>query len=534
MSGLTESSAWKALESQRKSLARVPLGELFVQEPERFPRLAVEAAGLLLDYSKNLVTRRTLSLLLELARDAEVEDRTARMFAGERINTSEDRPALHVALRAPADQSISIDGRDMMPEIEAGRRRIADFAAAVREGRYAGFGGRRITDVVAIGIGGSYLGPALAVEALAAAGEGPRIHFVANVDGGEIAATLAGLEPATTLFIIISKTFTTAETTANAEAARRWFAEQGGPDSGIAQQFIAVSTNREAVARFGLDPERSFGFWDWVGGRFSLWSAVGLPIALGAGPERFAEQLAGAAAMDAHFREAPLARNMPVLLALIGIWNRNFIGCDSLPIVPYGRRLTLLPSFLQQLEMESNGKRVTRDGDPVDYGTAPVIWGGVGTNVQHAFFQALHQGPSNVPVDFPVARQGAGDAGQHRMLLANCLAQSEALMRGRDRATAETELSGRGVATDQAKRLAPHLVCPGNRPSNTILFERLDAVSLGALLALYEHKVFVQGTVWRVNSFDQWGVELGKRLAGTILGELEQGPPRPMMPRPPD
>jgi glucose-6-phosphate isomerase len=523
MSALTESPTWKALEAQRKSFARVPLAELFVQEPDRFPRLSAAAAGLILDYSKNRITGRILGLLLDLAREAELESRIARMFAGERLNATEGRAVLHVALRAPADQSFPVEGKDVMPEVEAERRRIAEFAAAVRDGRYAGHDGRRFADVVAIGIGGSYLGPALAVEALGAGG--PRVHFLANVDGGEIAATLAGLDPATTLFIVISKTFTTAETTANAESARRWFLAKGAPESALAQHVVAVSVNREAVAKFGLDPERGFAFWDWVGGRFSLWSAVGLPIAIAAGPERFAEMLAGAAAMDAHFREAPLARNLPVLLGLIGIWNRNFQGADSLAIMPYDRRLALLPSFLQQLEMESNGKRVTLDGEAVDYGTSPVIWGGVGTNAQHAFFQALHQGPAAVPVDFIVAREAPADAGHHRMLLANCLAQSEALMRGRDIAASEAELLGRGLSATEAKRLAPHLVCPGNRPSSTILAERIDAATLGALIALYEHKVFVQGTVWRINSFDQWGVELGKRLAGTILAELDGGPP---------
>ncbi len=522
MSVLTESSAWKALEAQRKSLARVALTELFTQDPQRFPRLTIEAAGLMLDYSKNRVTGRTLSLLIELAGDADVEGWIARLFAGERVNTSEGRAALHLALRAPADRPMMVGGQNVMPAVEAERQRIGEFARAVRNGSSAGFDGRRILDVVVIGIGGSYLGPALGVDALED-GKGPRIHFVANIDGGEIVGALAGLEPATTLFIVISKTFTTTETTTNAETAREWFMAKGGPADALARHFIAVSANREAVAKFGLDPDRGFAFWDWVGGRYSLWSAVGLPIALAAGPEAFGELLGGAAEMDAHVRAAPPARNMAVLFALMGIWNRNFLGCGALAIVPYDRRLALLTPFLQQLEMESNGKRVTREGEAVDYPTVPVIWGGVGTNVQHAFFQALHQGPDIMPVDFLVARHGAGDAGHHRQLLANCLAQSEALMRGRDAAAAEAELIGRGIAAGEARRLAPHLVCPGGRPSNTILFERLDARTLGALLALYEHKVFVQGAIWRIDSFDQWGVELGKRLAGTILGELAGG-----------
>jgi glucose-6-phosphate isomerase len=520
MSSLTEGETWKALEAQRKSLARVPMAELFAQDPGRFPRLSIEAAGLLLDFSKNRVTGRTLSLLLDLAREAALEEWIGRLFAGERVNESERRPALHTALRAEAGQSMPVGGRDIMPAIETERRRICEFAAEVREGRYKGFDGRPIRDVVVIGIGGSYLGPALAVEVLGAAGTGPRLHFVANVDGGEIAAALAGLDAPTTLFVVISKTFTTAETALNAESARAWFTARGGGPEALAQHFIAVSANGDAVAKFGLDPSRGFAFWEWVGGRYSLWSSVGLPIALAAGPAEFRDLLAGAAAMDAHVRQAPSAQNMAVQLALVGIWNRNFLGLGSLAIVPYERRLALLPAFLQQLDMESNGKRVTRDGEPVDYPTAPVIWGGVGTNVQHAFFQSLHQGTEVVPVDFLVARRGSGAADHHRQLLANCLAQSEALMRGRDAATAQAELTARGLPAEEVRRLAPHLVCPGSRPSNTILFERLDASTLGALIALYEHKVFVQGAIWRIDSFDQWGVELGKRLAGTILGEL--------------
>jgi glucose-6-phosphate isomerase len=523
MSELTSSAAWKALEAQRKSLARVPMAELYVQDPGRFPRLSIEAAGLLLDYSKNRITGRTLGLLLDLAREADVEGWIGRLFAGERVNTSEGRPALHVALRGPADRPMLVNGSDIMPQVEAERRRVCDFADEIRDGRRTGFDGRPIRDVVVIGIGGSYLGPALAVEALAD-GKGPHIHFVANVDGGEIAAALAGIEPATTIVIVISKTFTTLETTTNAETAREWFTARGGSAEALARQFVPVSANEEAVRKFGLDPALGFAFWDWVGGRYSLWSSVGLPIAIAAGGEAFRAMLAGAAEFDVHMREAPPAQNMAVLFALVGIWNRNILGAGSLAIVPYDRRLTLLPSFLQQLEMESNGKRVTREGEAIDYLTAPVIWGGVGTNVQHAFFQSIHQGPEPVPVDFMAARHGTGSPAHHRQLLANCIAQSEALMRGRDQAASEAELVQRGHSPEEAKRLAPHLVCPGNRQSNTILFDRLDARTLGALIALYEHKVFVQGVIWRIDSFDQWGVELGKRLAGAVLGELDGKP----------
>ncbi len=527
MSALTESAPWKGLETQRKSLARVPIAELYVQDPGRYPRLSVEAAGLFLDYSKNRVTGRTLSLLLDLAREADLEGWMARLFGGERVNESEGRPALHTALRAPADRPMLVGGVDIMPAVEAERSRVCAFAAEIRDGRRPGFDGRPIRDVVVIGIGGSYLGPALAVDALGQGAGGPRIHFVANIDGGEIVAALAGLEPATTLVVVISKTFTTAETTTNAETAREWFTSNGGSAEALALHFISVSANGEAVAKFGLDPARGFAFWEWVGGRYSLWSAVGLPIALAAGPDAFRDMLAGAAAMDDHVRHTPAAQNMAVLFALVGIWNRNFLGAGSLAIVPYDRRLNLLAPFLQQLEMESNGKRVTRDGEPVDYLTAPVIWGGVGTNVQHAFFQSIHQGPEAVPIDFMVARHGTGPVAHHRQLLANCIAQSEALMRGRDLAASEAELIERGRSPAEAKRLAPHLVCPGNRSSNTILFDKLDARTLGALIALYEHKVFVQGVIWRIDSFDQWGVELGKRLAGAVLGELEGKPAAP-------
>jgi glucose-6-phosphate isomerase len=517
------SAIWKALEVQRKSLARVPLAELFAQEPGRFPRLSIEAAGLLLDYSKNRITGRTLSLLFDLAREAELPSWIERLFAGAPVNGTEGRPALHMALRAPAAEAMTVGGQDIMPAVEAERVKVARFAADVREGRRRGYDGRKFETVVAIGIGGSQLGPAVAAEALSKPGARPALRFAANVDGAEIEAALAGLEPATTLFLVISKSFTTAETMANAGAAKAWFTGRGGPASAIPEHFLAVAANPAAVAKFGLDPDKGFAFWDWVGGRFSLWSAVGLPIALAAGPEAFGELLAGAAAMDVHFREAPLQGNMPVLLALVGVWNRNFLGADSLAILPYDQRLAQLPAFLQQLEMESNGKRVNRDGEALDHGTVPVIWGGVGTNAQHAFFQALHQGPDAVPVDFLIARRGIGDPAQHRMLLANCFAQSEALMRGRDLATARAELESRGLGAGDVKRLAPHLVCPGDRPSNTILLERLDARSLGALLALYEHKVFVQGVIWGINSFDQWGVQLGKQLAATILGELSGG-----------
>lgn len=527
MSALTQSSAWQALQAHCKTMARVHMRDLFAQEPNRFERFSLRVGDILLDYSKNRITTKTLSLLLDLARQAELPDWIDRMFQGERINNTEGRAALHVALRNRANRPIEVDGQDVMPAVNAVLSRMRDFSEAVRSGTWTGHTGGRITDVVNIGIGGSHLGPEMVCEALKPYWSPDlRLHFVSNVDGGQIAETLRRLDPASTLFIVTSKTFTTQETLANARTARAWFLENGGNEAALSRHFVAVTNNKAAAAEFGIDVDRTFEIWDWVGGRYSLWSAVGLPIALAVGFERFTELLEGAHAMDEHFRSAPLPENMPVLLGLIGIWYADFLGAETLAILPYDQSLYRFPAFLQQLDMESNGKRVTRDGEPIDYPTAPVVWGEPGTNGQHAFFQALHQGGKLIPADFIAAAESPYPIGRHHaMLLANFFAQTEALMRGKTAAEVRAELEAAGMEGAALERLLPHKLFPGNQPTNSILLRRLDPRGLGALIALYEHKVFVQGVIWRVNSFDQWGVELGKQLASVILKELESDAP---------
>jgi glucose-6-phosphate isomerase len=522
MAQLTKSPAWQALQAHHKTLARIHMRDLFAQEANRFERLSLRLEDLLLDYSKNRVTTRTLSLLLALAEEAELPAWIERLFRGERINATERRAALHVALRNRGNRPIEVDGRDVMPGVNDVLRRLQEFVAAVRGGQWTGFDGRRITDVVSIGIGGSYLGPEMATLALAAyAGGGPRLHFIANVDGADLATALAGLSPATTLFVVISKTFTTIETLTNARTARDWFRARAGAEADLARHFVAVSNNVAAAAEFGIDPARSFEIWDWVGGRYSLWSAVGLPLMLAVGFEHFVEMLEGAHAMDEHFRTAPLDRNMPVLLALLGLWYIDFFGAETHAVLPYDHGLRRLPAYLQQLEMESNGKQVTRDGEPIDYATGPVLWGEPGTNSQHSFLQELHQGTRLIPADFLLPAVSAYPTGpHHELLIANCLAQSEALMKGRTEAEVRQELEAAGLRGPEIDRLVRHKVQPGNQPTNTLLFRRLDPRTLGLLIALYEHKTFVQGVIWRVNSFDQWGVELGKQLATSIADEL--------------
>jgi glucose-6-phosphate isomerase len=503
--------------------------DLFAADPGRAERFSAEACGLFLDVSKNRITDETLRLLTALARQQDVPGWRERMFRGEPINSTEGRAVLHTALRAPPGARVEVAGADVMPDVVEVRRRMLAFARRVRDGEHRGFTGRPIEHVVNIGIGGSDLGPAMAVAALAP-DRHPRItpHFVSNVDGTHLAETLRRVDPETTLFLIASKTFTTQETIANAKSAKAWFQERVPEPAAVARHFAALSTNRDAVAAFGIDPENMFGFWDWVGGRYSLWSAIGLPIAIAVGPERFEELLAGAHDMDAHFRAAPLERNLPVLLALVGIWNANFQGADALAVLPYDQHLARFPAFLQQLDMESNGKRVDRDGRPVDYRTGPIVFGEPGTNGQHAFYQLIHQGTRVVPCDFiaPVeTRNPLGD--HHRILLSNVVAQAEALMRGKTEGEVRAELEAQGLDAGAIGALAPHKVFPGDRPSNAIVFRRLDARTLGALIALYEHKVFVQGVVWNIDSFDQWGVELGKQLARPILAELAAGAPGP-------
>lgn len=482
----------------------------------RVEDFSLEAAGLYLDYSKNRITSETFALLMKLAEEAGVSQRRDAMFAGEHINATEDRAALHVALRARPDAPFKVDGASVMPGIHDVLRRMRDFCERVRSGAWTGSTGHAITDIVNIGIGGSDLGPRMVCRALAHLADpaGPRMHFVSNVDGTELAETLVRLDPARTLVIVCSKTFTTLETMANACSARDWFLRKGVAASQLARHFVAVSTNREAVTDFGIDPANMFEFWDWIGGRFSLWSSVGLSIALAVGFDAFEDLLLGARAMDEHFRTAPLARNMPVVMGTLGIWYRNFHGMPTSCMAPYSTSLELFPAFLQQLEMESNGKSVQLDGKAVRAHTSPVVWGTAGTNGQHAYFQMIHQGSQIVPVDFVAPLVPPRELpGHHAKLLANCFAQGEALMRGRS----VEELRAAGI-TDEAR--IPHMVFDGNRPSNTLLMEDLTPHVLGALIALYEHRTFVQGVVWNINSFDQWGVELGKILARPIEAEL--------------
>jgi len=529
MPSVTTLPEWHALEAHRRALGAPDLRALFAADPQRAARLSLDAAGIHADFSKHLITDETLALLLALAEAVDLPGWIGRMFRGDAINNTEGRAVLHVALRNRGGRPIAVDGSDVMPGVEQVLGQMGRFATRVRNGEWLGYTGRRITDVVNIGIGGSNLGPLMVCEALRYY-QNPelRVHFVSNVDGTHIAETLKGLDPATTLFIVASKTFTTQETLTNAQTARRWCVDALGDNAAIARHFVAVSTARAQVEAFGIDPANMFGFWDWVGGRYSLWSAIGLPIAVAVGMERFLELLAGAHAMDEHFRTAPLARNLPALLALLGVWYRNFHGAATHAVLPYDQYLKYLPAYLQQADMESNGKGVTRDGEPVGCDTGPVVWGEPGTDGQHAFYQLIHQGTQLIPVDFIAPLHSHNPIGDHHAkLLANCLAQAEALMRGKTAAEARAELEASGADAATVQRLLPHKVFPGNRPSTTLLVDRLTPERLGALIALYEHRIFVQGVIWGVNSYDQWGVELGKQLAGTILRELEGGASAP-------
>jgi glucose-6-phosphate isomerase len=518
---LTSSASFQALETHAIEAEDWQMRSLFAADPQRFERMSLEAAGLFLDYSKNRLDGRTLELLTALARERGVEQRRDAMFAGEKINNTENRAVLHTALRAPASARLVVDGQDVIADVHAVLARVKAFSEAVRSGAWLGHTGKPITDVVNIGIGGSDLGPKMVCLALRQFAH-PRLamHFVSNVDGHDMDAALEKVNPETTLFIVASKTFTTAETMMNAQTARKWFLGHA-PEDALARHFVAVSTNTEAIKAFGIDPANMFPFWDWVGGRYSVWSAIGLSVALCVGFGYFADLLAGAHAMDEHFRSAPLEQNMPALLALVGFWNRQFLGCTSVSIAPYHQDLNRFPAYLQQLDMESNGKRVTRDGEPVDTPTCPAIWGECGTNGQHAYFQLLHQGTDVTPIDFIATLRPAHELhNHHTALLANCFAQSEAFMKGKTIDEVRIDLQQQGLALAEIERLAPHKTFPGNRPSNTILMEYLTPATLGALIALYEHKTFVQGVLWDVNSFDQWGVELGKVLARKIEAEL--------------
>ena len=515
--------SWRALETHQRAVQSMHMRDLFAADPDRCKKFSLQVEDILVDYSKHILTGETVHLLCAMARAARIEEWRDRMFAGEPVNFTEGRPVLHIALRNRSNRPIMVHGKDVMPEVNAVLGHMRSFVADVREGVWKGHTGKRIADVVNIGIGGSDLGPVMVTEALRHyASPSLRVHFVSNVDGTHVAETLKKLDAETALFIIASKTFTTQETLTNALSAKQWFLSRGGTEAGVARHFVALSTNTREVERFGVDPKNMFAFWDWVGGRYSLWSAIGLSIALAVGMDRFEELLAGAHAMDEHFRTSTIEKNAPVLLALIGIWYINFFGATSHAILPYDQYLHRFPAYLQQADMESNGKRVTREGKVVDYATGPVIWGEPGTNGQHAFFQLLHQGTQLIPSDFLVPVVSHNPIGNHHaILLANCFAQTEALMRGKTEAEARQELQRAGLTGEQLERLLPHKIFPGNRPTTTMVFTRLTPRTLGSLIALYEHKIFVQGILWSINSFDQWGVELGKQLAKTILSEIE-------------
>lgn len=517
-------ATWRDLKRHGAEAAGMSLRELFAEDQTRFETFSLRLEDLLVDFSKNLVTAETMRLLRHLAERSGLAERRSEMVSGEKINASENRAALHTALRAPKGTVIKVDGQDVVPEIHAVLKRVLDFAEAVRAGTITGQTGQAFRDVVHIGIGGSVLGPAMITQALAPYHhDRVRVHFVSNVDGADLHDRLRGLDPARTLFLIASKTFTTQETMLNAATARRWITEALGEDA-VDKHFAALSSNLEKVRAFGISEARAFGFWDWVGGRYSTWSAVGLPIAIAVGADRFNELLSGAHAMDRHFISAPLDQNIPVTLGLIGVWYRSILGYASSAIIPYDQRLNRLTAHLQQVDMESNGKSRRLDGSAVTVPTAGILWGEAGTNVQHSFFQLLHQGVDIVPVDFIVAARPHEDlAGHHDLLLANCLAQSQALMLGRSREEAESLMLTEGMDPAQARALAPHRAFAGNRPSTTILYQSLTPRTLGMLIALYEHKVFVQGVLWGINSFDQWGVELGKELANQLLPAVQGG-----------
>ncbi len=522
MADLIQSSAWQALKAHQQKLSKIHMRDLFKQDPQRFEKFSTRFQDILLDYSKNIITEETMKLLFELVDQAGLQEWTGRMFSGGKVNNTEDRAVLHIALRNRSNRSIMVDGEDVMPAVNGVLDRMRVFTEDVRKGRWLGCTGKRITDIVNVGIGGSDLGPVMVCGALKPfAKEGLRVHFVSNVDGTQIVETLKGLSRETTLFVIVSKTFITQETITNAKTARDWFLTRGGTKTAVAKHFVAVSTNAEAVANFGIDTEHMFEFWDWVGGRYSLCSAVGLSIALYIGMDNFERLLTGAHQMDEHFRSTPMTGNIPVILALLGIWYNNFWGAESHAILPYDQYMHRFPAYFQQGDMESNGKQVTRHGAAVDYSTGPIIWGEPGTNGQHAFYQLIHQGTKMVPADFLAPIDTKNPIGQHHtILLSNFFAQTEALMLGKTGEEVREELEAEGLSGDRLEFILPHKVFPGNRPTNSILFQKLTPETLGSLIAMYEHKIFVQSIIWDINAFDQWGVELGKQLARRILPEL--------------
>ncbi|XP_071538168.1 glucose-6-phosphate isomerase-like [Panulirus ornatus] len=531
---LTEETAFKRLQSYyNKNCSKLNILELFKDDPVRFTKYSVilqtpTDGSILLDYSKNRINDEILKLLFNLARARNVEGSRDAMFSGEKINFTEDRAVLHVALRHQSQTPIMVDGEDVVPAVKAVLEHMKDFTDKVVSGEWKGYTGESITDVVNVGIGGSDLGPLMVTEALKPYAVGPKVHYVSNVDGTHLAETLKSLDPATTLFIIASKTFTTQETITNATSARNWLLGTAKDDSAVAKHFVALSTNATKVKEFGIDEANMFGFWEWVGGRYSLWSAIGLSISLNLGFDNFEKLLCGAHYMDNHFKTAPLEKNIPVILALLGVWYHNMHGAETHALLPYDQYLHRFAAYFQQGDMESNGKYVTRSGRPVEYSTGPVVWGEPGTNGQHAFYQLIHQGSRLIPADFiaPIkSHNPMADNLHHKLLLANFLAQTEALMVGKTREEAKAELEKAEMPADNIKRILPHKVFEGNRPTNSILVEQVSPFTLGALIVMYEHKIFTQGVIWDINSFDQWGVELGKQLAKAIEPELQDKDP---------
>ncbi len=522
MAGLEKTSTWQALVQHQHDIAGLHMRDLFAADPQRFERFSLWLGDILFDYSKNRIIPETMPLLIDLAQQANLSQRIDAMFSGEKINNTEGRAVLHVALRNRSNTPIYVDGQDVMPEVNRVLAKMRCFSEAIRSGTWRGYTGKPITDIVNIGIGGSDLGPKMVCEALKPyAQPGLRVHFVSNVDSTDLVETLKALDPETALFLVASKTFTTQETMANAHSARQWFLSTAKDEAHVAKHFAAMSTNTAAVSKFGIDPENMFEFWDWVGGRYSLWSAIGLSIAIYLGMDRFEELLAGAHKADLHFATAPFEHNIPVIMGLLGIWYNNFFGAESHAILPYDQYLLHFPSYFQQGDMESNGKGVDRQGQPVAVSTGPVIWGQPGTNGQHAFYQLIHQGTKLIPCDFLAAAISHNPLGDHHpILLSNYLAQTEALMKGKTPDEARAELLAEGRSGDQLELLVAAKTFPGNRPTNSFLYPQLTPEVLGSLIAFYEHKIFTQGFIWDVNSFDQMGVELGKQLAKKILPEL--------------
>ena len=518
----TQTSSWKKLSAHYEKMKNLHMRNLFKEDPERFEKFHILFSDILFDYSKNIITKETMELLFELANECHLKESIELLFTGDKINETEKRAVLHIALRNRANTPIYVDGEDVMSKVNKVLEQMKKFSTNIVSGEWKGFTGKRITDIVNIGIGGSDLGPYMVTEALKPYKKPEiEVHFVSNVDGTHIAETLKKLNPETTLFIVSSKTFTTQETMTNAHTARKWFLSYANDEKHIKKHFVAVSTNEKEVVKFGIDPENMFVFWDWVGGRYSLWSAIGLSIACAIGFENFESLLEGAFEMDQHFRNTPFERNIPVIMGLLGIWYNNFFGAESYAILPYDQYLHRFPAYLQQADMESNGKCVDRSGKRVNYQTGQIIWGEVGTNGQHAFYQLIHQGTKLIPADFiafAISHNPIGD--HHQKLLSNFFAQTEALMKGKTEEEVVNELSAMGKTSEEIERLKPYRVFEGNRPTNSILIKKLTPKNLGMLIAMYEHKIFVQGVIWNIFSFDQWGVELGKQLANKILPEL--------------